>query len=71
MPKKNPLYYYRLYDDHEDFKYIKSALPQKQIRTLLKKFEKNRETYYSEEFISFLRKKDQKAEIISVDTISY
>jgi hypothetical protein len=71
MPSKVKYYYYRIYDDHEEFNYIKSALPEKKIRSLLKKFEKKNDMYYNEQFILFLKQHDSKAELISVNTISY
>ena len=71
MPTKTQYYYYRIYDDHEEFNYIRSTFSEKKIRTLLKKFEKDHQIYYNEEFIKFLRKTDTKAELIKVSTISY
>lgn len=71
MAKKTQYYYYRIYDDHEEFNYIKSSLTEKKIRSLLAKFEKKNQVYYNEEFITFLKQTDPKAELIQVSTISY
>ena len=71
MAKKNPLCYYRIYDDREQFNYIKSALPEKKIRGMLKKYEKVHEDYYNAAFVEFLKRYDHRAEIIEVNSISY
>jgi hypothetical protein len=71
MPGKKKHYYYRIYDDKEQFNYIKSSFQEKKIRTMLKKYEKIHQQYYNAEFIEFLRKQDQTAELIDVTPISY
>jgi hypothetical protein len=71
MPKKTHFYYYKIYDDQEQFNYIKSTLEEKKVRSLLKKFEKDHQQYYNSEFVVFLKKQDPKAELIEVAPISY
>lgn len=71
MASKTKYYYYRIYDDKEQFNYIKSSFQEKKIRTLLKKYEKIHQEYYNAEFMEFLRKQDAKAELIDVTPISY
>ncbi|MBX2990033.1 MAG: hypothetical protein KF749_02580 [Bacteroidetes bacterium] len=71
MAKRTAYYYYRIYDDKEQFNYIRSTFQEKKIRTLLKKFEKTHQEYYNSEFIDFLKKQDPKAELIDVAPISY
>lgn len=71
MAKRTVYYYYRIYDDKEQFNYIRSAFQEKKVRSLLKKFEKTHQEYFNSEFIDFLKKHDPKAELIDVATISY
>lgn len=71
MAKRTAYYYYRIYDDKEQFNYIRSTFQEKKIRSLLKKFEKTHQEYYNSEFIDFLKKQDPKAELIDVAPISY
>ncbi|MDL1893726.1 hypothetical protein FBQ87_12705 [Sphingobacteriales bacterium CHB3] len=71
MAKRTTYYYYRIYDDKEQFNYIRSTFQEKKIRSLLKKFEKTHQEYYNSEFIDFLKKQDPKAELIDVAPISY
>jgi hypothetical protein len=71
MAKKIPTYYYRIYDDKEQFNYFKSTLGEKTIRKLLKRYEKVHQEYYNAEFLKFLREHDKKAEMIDLIGISY
>ena len=71
MPKKTPYYYYRIYDDKEQFNYIRSTFQEKKIRGMLKKYEKIHQEYFNAAFVEFLRKHDRKAELIEVTRISY
>jgi hypothetical protein len=71
MANRRPLCYYKIYDDKEQFSYIKSALPEKKIRGMLRRYERIHEDYYNAEFVKFLRKYDRRAEIIEVNSISY
>jgi hypothetical protein len=71
MPKKTRYYYYRIYDDKEQFNYIRSTFQEKKIRSMLKKYEKVHQEYYNTEFVEFLRKHDPKAEFVEVAPISY
>lgn len=71
MARKTPYYYYRIYDDKEQFNYIRSAFQEKKIRGMLKRYEKRHEQYYTQEFVEFLRRYDRKAELIDVAHISY
>ncbi len=71
MPKKNSYYYYRIYDDKEQFNYIKSCFEQKKIRSMLKKYETNHQEYYNSEFVKFLKQYDRRAELINVLTVTY
>ena len=71
MPKKLAYYYYRIYDDKEQFNYIRSTFQEKKIRSMLKKYEKVHQEYYNSDFIEFLRKYDAKADLVEVTPISY
>jgi bifunctional N-acetylglucosamine-1-phosphate-uridyltransferase/glucosamine-1-phosphate-acetyltransferase GlmU-like protein len=71
MAKKNSYYYYRIYDDKEQFNYIRSTFQEKKIRAMLKKYEKSHQEYYNTDFVNFLKKEDPKVEIIEVTPISY
>ena len=71
MPTKTKYFYYRIYDDKEQFNYIKSTFQEKKIRGMLKKYEKVHQEYYTAEFMGFLKKQDPKAELIEVTPISY
>ena len=71
MSGKIRYYYYRIYDDKEQFDYIKSSLEEKAVRKLLKKFEATHEEYYNVEFMKLLKQRDAKAELIDVKPISY
>jgi hypothetical protein len=68
-PKK--VFYYRIYDDKEDFNFIKSSFEQKKMSELLKEFEKTHKKYLNKNFIKFLQKSDPEAEIIEVREMSY
>ena len=65
------MYYYRIYDDKEVLNFFKSSLDCKKIDELKKEFEKDRRTFTNEEFVSFLRKKDKEAEIITITEVDY
>lgn len=71
MARKTTFFYYRIYDDSEQFNYIRSTFPEKKIRSMLKKYEKVHQQYYNEEFVKFLKQNDPKAELIDVVSISY
>lgn len=71
MAKRTPFCYYRIYDDKEQFNYIKTTFPEKRIRTMLTKYEKTHQEYFNKDFVEFLRKHDPKAELIDVACISY
>lgn len=71
MPKKTQYFYYRIYDDKEQFNYIRSTFQERKIRTMLKKYEKVHQEYYNAEFVEFLRKYDPKAGFVEVTPISY
>ena len=71
MATKIPFYYYRIYDDKEQFNYIRSTFQEKKIRSMLKKYEKVHQEYFNAEFLEFLRKHDPKAELVEVTSISY
>lgn len=71
MAKKYQYHYYRIYDDREQFNYIKSSFEEKRIRSMLKKFEKKHQQYYNAEFVTFLKEFDQRAELIEVINITY
>lgn len=71
MAKKTSFYYYRIYDDKEQFNYIRSTFQEKKIRTMLKKYEKVHQQYYNSDFVEFLLKDDPKAEFVEVTPISY
>lgn len=65
------IYYYRIYDDHEEMDFIKSSVNYEKIRELLKDFEKVHNEYYNSEFVNFLREVDPNAELIEVTNIYY
>jgi hypothetical protein len=69
--KEKKLFYYRIYDDKEDFNFIKSSFEHKKMEELLKDFEKTHKKYLNKNFIKYLQKSDPKAEIIEVSEISY
>jgi hypothetical protein len=71
MAKRSVYYYYRIYDDKEQFNYIRSTFQEKKIRAMLRKYEKAHEEYYNSDFIEFLRKYDPKADFVDVTSISY
>lgn len=65
------MYYYRIYDDKEQLNFLKSTLEQKEIRELLKEYEKEHQEYYNTEFVELLKHVDPKAELIDVINITY
>jgi hypothetical protein len=65
------LNYYRIYDDKEELNYFKSSLSHKQVERYLQTYEKKHNKYFNPEFIEFLKKYDNKAEIIKVEDVSY
>ncbi len=65
------MYYYRIYDDHEELNFFKSSYDDKRIGKLLEEFERQRQQYFNLDFVEFLKKKDVDAEIIEVENISY
>ena len=71
MAKKTSYYYFRIYDDEEQFNYFRTIFQEKKIRTMLKKFEKIHQEYHNAAFVEFLKKHDPKAELIEVARISY
>ena len=71
MPAKTQYFYYRIYDDKEQFNYIRTTFQERKIRTMLGKYEKMHQEYYNSEFIAFLKKSDRRAELIDVTSISY
>jgi len=71
MAKKTQYFYYRIYDDKEQFNYIRTTFQEKKIRTMLRRYEKTHQEYYNSEFVTFLRKFDRRAELIDVTSISY
>lgn len=70
MPEKN-YFYYRIYDDKEEFSFIKSTLERKEVEKILKEFEKTHKKYINKTFVKHLQKTDKYAEIIKVKDISY
>ena len=64
-------FYYRIYDDKEDFNFIKSKFEHKKMVELLKDFEKSHKKYLTSAFIKYLQKSDPEAEIIEVNEISF
>lgn len=71
MAKKTTFCYYRIYDDKEQFNFIKTTFQERKIRTMLMKYEKIHQEYYNTDFVEFLKKYDPKAELIDVTSISY
>lgn len=65
------MYYYKIYDDKEELNFLKSSLEQGRIRDLLKEYEKNRQEYFNNEFVDFLKDFDPTAELIEVINITY
>lgn len=68
---KKKLNYYRIFDDKEELNYFKTTLTHKQVERYLKTYEKKHNRYINPEFIEFLKKYDNKAEIILVEDVSY
>jgi len=71
MAKKAIHYYYRIYDDEEQFNYFKTIFQEKKVRGLLKKYEKTHQEYHNSAFVEFLKKLDPSAQLIEVAHISY
>lgn len=65
------LFYYRIYDDKEEFNFIKSGLARKRLSELVKEFEKTHKKYVNATFVKYIKKEDPDAEIIKVVDISY
>ena len=42
MAKRNTYHYYRIYDDREQFNYIRTSLEEQELRKMLKQFEKKK-----------------------------
>lgn len=63
--------YFKIYDDKEEFNYIKTSLQRKKVEELLKDYEKTHKKYVNSTFVKFLQKTDKDAEIIKVTDISY
>jgi hypothetical protein len=64
-------YYYRIYDDKEDFNFIKSSLSHDEVEKILKTYETSHQKFLNVELVSYLRQFDPQAEIIEVNEISY
>jgi hypothetical protein len=63
--------YYRIFDDKEELNFFKSSFGYEKIAKLIDEFEKSHSSYYNNDFIEFLKKKDKEAEIIEVTNIYY
>jgi len=71
MARKYQYFYYRIYDDKEQFNYIKSGFTERKIYSMLKRYERKHQEYRNEDFLDFLKQYDPRAEIITVFNISY
>ena len=71
MEQTTAVYYYKIYDDKEQFNFIKSTLMESRIRELLKSFETSHQQYYNNEFLNYLKEYYTMAQIIEVNTITY
>ena len=65
------IFYYRIYDDKEEFSFIRSSLTRKRISELVMEFEKTHKKYINSTFVKYIQKEDKEAEIIKVVDISY
>jgi hypothetical protein len=65
------LYYYRIFDDKEEFSYIKSSMDHLKVEKLVKDFEQAHEKYLNPDLVDYLQKFDPEAELILVSDISY
>ena len=65
------MYYYRIYDDHEELNFFKSSMDDKKIRSFVEEFERERKQYFNLDFVEFLKKRDVDADIITIHSISY
>lgn len=65
------MFYYRIYDDHEEMSFFKSAIDEKSVREHLAVFEKEHKQYFNSDFVAFLKTKDPQAESIEVHNITY
>jgi hypothetical protein len=65
------MFYYRIYDDHEEMNFFKSSFDDKKIREHLLEFERERKQYFNMDFVQFLKKKDVDAETIEVHNLTY
>lgn len=64
-------HYYRIYDDKEEFNYIKCRLDHKGFEEIIKNYEKRHQQYLNDSLVKFLQRTDPEAELIEVEEISY
>ena len=70
--KPAKLFYYRIFfDDNEKKNYMKSMLTHKQVEKYLKVYEKTHHRFLNAEFVDYLKKYDEKTEMIEISDISY
>ena len=71
MAKRNEYHYYRIYDDREQFNYIRTSLKEQELRKMLKQFEKKNQEYYNTDFLTFLKQRGVNAGLIEVTNVYY
>lgn len=65
------IYYYRIFDDKDETVFIRTNIDYNNIKCILAEFEKNHDEYLNEEFMAFLKKHDNDAEIFDVINLYY
>jgi hypothetical protein len=65
------MFYYRIFDDKEELNFFKSSLSYEKIQEYMAEYEKSHQEYINKDFISYLKEKDDKTEIIEVTNIYY
>lgn len=65
------LHYYRIYDDNEEFNYIKSKLTHKEFEEVIAEYEKRNEEYLTDSLLKYIQRRDPNAEKFHVEEISY
>jgi hypothetical protein len=65
------MHYYRIYDDKEEFNYVKCKLTHKEFEEVIYEYEKRNEKYLTDSLLEYLKRKDPEAELFHLEEISY
>jgi hypothetical protein len=57
---------YRFFDDHEEKHYVISSFDHKALEELLEKYKAKKTEVIAKDFITYLKRKDQEAEEVTV-----